>query len=276
MRLSSTLVLLPALAAAQNQFPFAEQLQGLIDKAKSFFPTAPAVPAPARESTAPPVVPKRKKNVASVTSENWQSLLAPVATNAPQEAREWLVYISGGNKTCFGRCGRADKAWNDSIPLFATDLSSPSLGVLDCEKENLLCSIWSAGPPALWHFQIPVSPEAGQPKPPTPIHIVGLNFTTVTAQDIYKVHSEKGWKKAPAHEGAFHPMDGWLAQYGLNIPVGYVVFGLGQIPSWLMMLGVSFISRSFMYLKLRSRRLSPQQSRGPATGAPAPQAAGAQ
>ncbi|EER24914.1 hypothetical protein D8B26_007487 [Coccidioides posadasii str. Silveira] len=271
MRLSSTLVLLPALAAAQNQFPFAEQLQGLIEKAKSFLPTAPAVATPPEQSAAPPVVPKRKKDVASVKLSNWQSLLAPVPADASQEAREWLVYVTGGNKTCFGRCGPADKAWNESIPLFATDLTSPSLGVLDCEKEAILCSIWSAGAPSLWYFQIPVAPEAEQPKPATSIHTLHVNVTTVTAEDIYKVHSEKRWEKVPAYEGAFHPMDGWLAQYGLNVVIGYIVFGIGQVPSWLMMVGVSFISRSMM-----SRRLGPQQQQQQRRAAAAPQAAGTQ
>ncbi|EEP80305.1 conserved hypothetical protein [Uncinocarpus reesii 1704] len=207
---------------------------------------------------------------------NWESLLAPVSADAPAEAREWLVYITGGNKTCFGRCGRVDEEWNvgiggqKSIPMFAADLSSPSLGVLDCEKDRVLCSIWSANPPSIWHFQIPTAPEAGQPKPATSIHDLYVNSTTVTAEDIYKIHSEKRWEKVSEHNGYFHPMDGFLAQYGLNVPIGYLAFGLSQIPSWLMMLGVSFLSRSMM-----SRRINAQQRR-PAAGATAPQAAGTQ
>ncbi|KAI1954551.1 hypothetical protein LOZ59_004839 [Ophidiomyces ophidiicola] len=271
MRLSTTLVLLPALVAAQNQFPFAEQLQGLIEKAKSFLPTAvPVVEPPQPSKAPPPVVPKRKKNVASVTLENWESLLAPVTADASKEAREWLVYVTGGNKTCYGHCGEADKAWKESVPLFAPDLDSPSLGFLDCEKQNLLCSIWSASLPSLWHFQIPVAAEPDQPKPATPIHTVRLNVTTVTPEYIYKVHSEKLWETAPANEGIFHPIDGLLAQYGLGLPFGYVIHGFSQIPSWAMMLGVSFLSRSFM-----SRRFAPppQQQRGSAAGA-APRAAG--
>jgi PTH2 family peptidyl-tRNA hydrolase len=38
---------------------------------------------------------------------NWQSLLEPSS-----EPQDWLLYITGGNKTCFGRCGNADKAFN--------------------------------------------------------------------------------------------------------------------------------------------------------------------
>lgn len=130
--------------------------------------------------------------------------------------------------------------------MFAVDPNPPSLGVIDCEKDRLLCSIWPASPPSLWHVQLPVAAEVGQPKPATTIHVVRLNATTTTPLDIYKVHSEKAWEKAMLLEGTYHPMDGMLAQYHLNIPLGYIVFGLNQIPSWLMMLAVSFISRSVM------------------------------
>lgn len=130
--------------------------------------------------------------------------------------------------------------------MFAADPNSPSLGVIDCEKEPLLCSIWPASPPSLWHLQLPVAAEAGQPRPPTAIHTVRLNATTTTALDIFKVHSEKGWEKEPAMEGLYHPMDGKLAQYNLIVPLGYIVYGFNQVPSWLMMLGISFISRSVM------------------------------
>lgn len=123
MRVSSTLVLLPALAAAQNQFPFAEQLQGLIDKAKSFLPAAPPVAVPPEPAAVPPpAIPKRNIKVTSVKQDNWQTLLAPVSADAPAEAREWLIYITGGNKTCFGRCGRVDKAWNVGFPLYESKL----------------------------------------------------------------------------------------------------------------------------------------------------------
>lgn len=46
------------------------------------------------------------------------------------------------------------------------------------------------------------------------------------------------------YEGFFHPFDGPLAQYGLTIPFGYLVWGFSQIPSWMFMIGISFFSRT--------------------------------
>jgi hypothetical protein len=40
--------------------------------------------------------------------QNWKSHLWP----KPDEEQEWLVYMTGGNKSCFGRCERADRTWN--------------------------------------------------------------------------------------------------------------------------------------------------------------------
>lgn len=136
--------------------------------------------------------------------------------------------------------------WQESLPLFAADLTSPSLGRLDCDQENILCSTWSTGPAAVWHVQRPVIAEAGQEKPPTPIHMVHVNVTTVTPQDIYNIHAKKTWENARLYEGAWHPMDGWLAKYKLNFIGGCIVYGLGLVPNWVMMIGISFLSRTMM------------------------------
>lgn len=265
MRLSTILLLLPAVASAQDQFPLAQQVQGWIEKAKSFLPSAaPAPAASSAESPSSAVPPKKQQRtvaVTPVTLNNWESLLGPASPASPKEAREWLIYITGGNKTCYGNCDIADKAFNESLPLFAADTTSPSLGLLNCEKESVLCQIWSTGPIGVWHVERPLVAEAGQPKPSTPIHMVRLNATTVTAQGIYNVHAKKLWEKAVAYEGAWHPFDGWLAEYKLNVVLGYIIFGMSQIPSWVMMIGISFLSRTMM-----SRRM----------GQPGRQAGGAQ
>jgi hypothetical protein len=39
---------------------------------------------------------------------NWKEHLMP----RPDEPQEWMVYMTGGNKTCYGRCEKADRAWN--------------------------------------------------------------------------------------------------------------------------------------------------------------------
>lgn len=120
MRLSSTLVLLPALVAAQGQVPLKEQVQGWFDKAKSFLPTnvnvpaavKPVVDAPAQQAVPPPAL--TEKPVTQVTVDNWQSVLDPVQAGVSQNERELMVFITGGNKSCFGHCQRADQAWKVS------------------------------------------------------------------------------------------------------------------------------------------------------------------
>lgn len=46
-------------------------------------------------------------------------------------------------------------------------------------------------------------------------------------------------------------MDGALAKFGLLQPFGYFMWALGSMPGWVMMLGISFVSRQIM-----SRRMA--------------------
>ncbi|KAI9038908.1 uncharacterized protein KD926_010122 [Aspergillus affinis] len=241
MRFIQLLPVLPALAAAQEQVPIGDRVQGWFNKAKSYLPTAtPVIPHVEK------VVEQKlqEKVVTNFNLSNWQTLLEPAS-----DPQNWLLYITGGNKTCFGRCDQADKSFNESVLLFSADPTAPNLGRLDCESNQVLCSIWSAGAPSVWHFQVPQA-QLGEERPPTTLHTVNLNTTTVTGETIYKIHSEKTYENKPAYEGAFHPTDSWLAQNGLLIPVGYVIYGFSAIPSWLFMIGISFFSRTMM-----SRRL---------------------
>ncbi|KAL4982373.1 hypothetical protein BDW68DRAFT_170930 [Aspergillus falconensis] len=244
MRFIPVLALLPALAVAEEQVPLADRVQGWFNKAMSYLPTAtPVIPVAQKVAEVPKKV-IQEKTVTPFNASNWQSLLEPAA-----DARDWLVFITGGNKTCFGRCGKAEEAFNQSVLLFAADLTSPNLGYLDCESNQLLCSAWSAGAPSVWYFNVPQA-QTTEERPSTPLHIVYVNSTTVTPETIYRIHSEKTYESKPAYEGAFHPTDGWLAQYGLLVPLGYVIYGFGVVPSWLFMIVISMASRTMM-----SRRL---------------------
>ncbi|EAU39550.1 predicted protein [Aspergillus terreus NIH2624] len=243
MRFIHLLPLLPALAAAQEQVPLADRVQGWFNKAKSYLPTATPV-IPAVEKIVEPKKVLHEKTVTPFNLTNYQSILEPSA-----EPQDWLVFVTGGNKTCFGRCGRAEKSFNESVRLFSADPTSPNLGYLNCEDNQVLCSAWSAGAPAVWYFQVPQA-QPDEARPATALHTVYINSTTVTPETIYKVHSEKTYEQKPAYEGAFHPTDGFLAQNGLLIPAGYVIYAFGAIPSWVFMIGISFFSRTMM-----SRRL---------------------
>jgi hypothetical protein len=102
MRFTSLVTVLPALAMAQEQIPLADRVQGWFNQVKSYVPTAAPVAAP-MEKLAEKVT---EKSVTNVSMDNWKSILTP----GPQ-AEDWLIYTTGGNKTCFGRCGTADKAF---------------------------------------------------------------------------------------------------------------------------------------------------------------------
>lgn len=104
MRFTSLVTLLPALAMAQEQIPLADRVQGWFNQVKSYVPAA--APAAPIEKLADKVT---AKNVTPVSMSNWQSILTP----GPKE-EDWLIYTTGGNKTCFGRCATADKAFNVS------------------------------------------------------------------------------------------------------------------------------------------------------------------
>ena len=104
MRVLPILTMTAALAVAQEQVPFGERVQNWISKIKDYIPSpTPVVPV---GKVAEKVV---QKTVTPFKFSNYQELLEPES-----EPKDWLVYITGGNKSCFGRCGNADKAFNVS------------------------------------------------------------------------------------------------------------------------------------------------------------------
>lgn len=103
MRVTPILAALPALAVAQEQIPLAERLQGWFNKAKSYLP-APTPVAPLKVSEQ--II---QKSVTPFNLDNWQSNLEPAS-----HPQDWFVFVTGGNKTCFGQCERADRSFNVS------------------------------------------------------------------------------------------------------------------------------------------------------------------
>lgn len=129
--------------------------------------------------------------------------------------------------------------------MFSANPASPNLGTLDCESDSVLCSAWVAGVPSVWYFQVPKAQD-GPERPETPLHIIRMNTTTVTASTFYEIHSKKTYQDVPAYEGPMHPTDGWVSQNGLSIPMGYGIWAFSLIPSWLFMVLISFASRTMM------------------------------
>jgi len=260
MRLPTLLpaILFPAFAVAQEQKPLIANLQSWFDAAKAYIPTSLASPL---DAVAAKVA---SKKVVTLDKDNWYNIMTPtpvtgVATAAPHP---WMVLISGGNKTCLGNCGGIETAWNKSVALLATDAKAPHLGYIDCDTSPLLCSIWFASPPAVWYIEMPADPKVES----TPIHVVRLNTTTTTTQDIAEIHTQKKYLERPLYEGAFHPWDGYLAKAQLNVPAAYILYGFSLIPSWTFMLIISFASRTIM--SRRNRNMAARRPR-PQGGAPA-------
>ncbi|KAF2263184.1 hypothetical protein CC78DRAFT_534196 [Lojkania enalia] len=253
MRFSSTLLLaLPALAVAEDQIPLADRIKGFWNKAKEAVTSAvPAAPSPVDAGAAK--VAQRVQH--ELTPENWKQVLTVDPSATAPTTRDWMVFITGGNVTCFGFCGNATKAWNESVALLSADPKAPDLAILDCEKYPVLCNSWSVGPPSIYYFQIP-KPLADQSAPAPTARYIPLNRTSVSAKQITKLVTDKEYEQTEPYEGAFHPFNGFLQQYNVAMPLGYVLWGFSKMPSWLPMILISFMSRSFM-----GRRM-------PQTGAP--------
>lgn len=57
---------------------------------------------------------------------NWRNILSHSGKTRPSHERElWMVLMTGGNKTCHGKCTQVDKAWN--VRLTPVYYSSPPL-----------------------------------------------------------------------------------------------------------------------------------------------------
>lgn len=115
MRFSSTLLLaLPAIAVAEEQVPLLEKVKGFFNKAtaavSSSIPAAPSNPINAATDKAAAKAAGAIQH--TLTLENWREILTVDPTASPPTTQDWLVFVTGGNTTCYGMCGNATKAWN--------------------------------------------------------------------------------------------------------------------------------------------------------------------
>ena len=70
--------------------------------------------------------------------------------------------------------------------------------------------------------------------------------STQLASQISQLHLAETYKEITPYEGYWHPFDGLVIKYGLETPIAYVLWAFGKMPSWLPMIAISFLSRSFM------------------------------
>jgi hypothetical protein len=242
MRFSTiTALALPVLAvsAIEQESPldqFKIQAQFYLDKVAAW------IPSPNKAHTEQPgdVAPKSSggKTLEILTLDNWDTTLYSKVPSASNKPEQWWVLVTGGNKTCFGHCGRVEAAFNETASIMAKSKDSPSMALLNCDNQPVLCNAWAAGPPNIYVFDI-------LPKPaPVDVRVIHLNSTTVTVEDIVKLSST--FKDQPVYEGYFHPFDGPLAKYGVAVPLAWVLWVFSVVPSWLFMIGVSMLSRNIM------------------------------
>ncbi|KAI9739405.1 MAG: hypothetical protein M1818_005093 [Claussenomyces sp. TS43310] len=247
MRLSPAVALaLPLLGAAAEQ-------PGIIDLMKQqlqFYcgpfvekisPYVPIVPSPNTYHAAEAAAAKAAgSNVDILGLDNWKDTLRPETKTYSTGSEEWWVLFTGGNKTCYGLCEQVEKSFNETAGLFAVNPAAPHMAMINCDLQPILCNSWSAGPPQVWVMEI------GAPGNKVPIHKISLNSSSTTVKTLTDLHSSESWKEKPLYEGYFHPFDGPLQEFGLAVPLGYVLWVFAIVPSWAMMIFVSFLSRSFM------------------------------
>ncbi|KAL9595363.1 MAG: hypothetical protein Q9219_006489 [cf. Caloplaca sp. 3 TL-2023] len=262
MRLTlSLLALLPFTIVAQEQKPLRDRVTSLFNKAKGYIPNAASAPVASTAAKA------AASNVTPLTKNNWQSVLTPSTTEPLEGPETWMVFFTGGNKSCYGRCAGVEKAWNESATILAADPSSPKLAYANCDKQPILCATWAAAPPTIWYIQLPVA-KPDQSTPATTVRIVGLNTTTATAADIVKIHTQKTYEKRPVYESDLHPFNGWVARYGLLTPLGYVLYTFANVPSWAFMIIISMFSRYIMRVVGPQQEVNRAQRSAPLGGAP--------
>ena len=242
MRFSTaTLLALPLLAAAtQQESPLEQakaQAQYWFDKISSYIPN-PSKPHTVDINAAAAKAGGKALNV--FTLNDWESTIRSSVKPVSSTPEEWWVLVTGGNKTCFGLCGNVEKAFNESAILFAVNPTAPHLAYLNCDNQPVLCNSWGAGPPHLWIMEVAAKPA------PVDIRLVSLNTTTTNVKTFTDLHATQSWKEKTPYEGYFHPFDGQLAKLGLAVPLGYVFWVFSVVPSWLFMIGISFISRNIM------------------------------
>ena len=90
------------MAAAQAQIPFKDKATELINKAKDLLPNSGPIEAGSAYIAG--------TIVERINIRNWERKLSPKLDTE----EEWMVYVTGGNKSCFGRCGPIDAVWNVS------------------------------------------------------------------------------------------------------------------------------------------------------------------
>ena len=118
------------------------------------------------------------------------------------------------------------------------------MAYLNCDDQPLLCSSWLIGPAHIWAIDVVPNPEDVN------IYKHRFNVSSIDADYMTALRSDDKenddrWTKV---ESYFHPFNGQVAKLHLSMPFAWVLWFFNIFPNWLMMLIVSFVSRSMMYV----------------------------
>lgn len=114
MRYSSAVLAFPVLALAQDQVPLADKVRGWFKQAQEYIQVPSSIPS---------VIPNPVDAGASFVAEqyihelnlsNWKSIVAPSPAAQAAGPEEWMIFLTGGNATCYGLCGNVTKEWKVS------------------------------------------------------------------------------------------------------------------------------------------------------------------
>lgn len=263
---------LPLLAATDaNPFaPYQARLEAVQARVQAVLGrVAAAVPNPGHHDPVAALAAKTGAlRLSTLTLENWKhTLYEPVAAGATVP-EEWWVLVTGRNKTCYGEswssspplsaarreslrppdpgnaspghCAKVEQAFNETAAKFALTPGSPHMAFVNCDDQPILCNSWAASTAQVWSFAM--LPPPG----PVEIYKKRLNLTTTTSADLVALHASKTKAEWTLVDSVFHPFTGKVAELGLAVPYGYVMWAFGLVPNWLFMVIVSIASRSMM------------------------------
>ncbi|KAF3911465.1 hypothetical protein ABW20_dc0105885 [Dactylellina cionopaga] len=196
---------------------------------------------------------------------------------------DWLVLFTTDTETCPG-CGLYEKTFNDTVALLK-DNKDIYFAMVDCNKDALLCSIFSSWGSRIFHVShtktfskaFPGVSEHNTHVHPVPFHRPGTEGPPPNGKDpkapppapdakwISEVVNQGKWKEFSEWTGYSQPFEGY-AQQPLFL-WWWIVNLFSGIPPMAMMIVIGLLSR-FVTARFTGKTLAPKQ------GPPAAAAAG--
>ncbi|RDA94823.1 hypothetical protein CP533_4318 [Ophiocordyceps camponoti-saundersi (nom. inval.)] len=249
---------LPLLVSAQDDplAPYKAQLQTILNRVVS------AIPNPGSHDPVAALEAKMgSMRMSTLTLENWKNTLyGPVGPGATVP-EEWWVLITGRNKTCYGHCGKVEKAFNETAAQFALVPGSPHMGYLNCDDQPILCNSWAAAAGNIWSFAMLPPPASIE------VHKHRLNLTTTTSAEIAALRESENKADWVRVDSWFHPFHGKATELGLSVPYGYTLWAFNLVPNWMFMIIMTFASRRMLPNRMGNMGNQGNQGRRPGAAA---------